>query len=380
LTARGAAPTIARAAALHEKAIRLSQQSRTREAAQACSAAVDIFRKVSGPRHLDTAHALVELGDLLTDLGQLARARRCLALAAPPLARAAAGATASEEVRRLSLWCVRARGRVWASMGHHGRAALAFRRLQRLSVAYFGSRDLAVADAKNQLAILSKALGRYHVAHRLYLEARPLILASAGVRSHQYASLCHNLAGIEHALGKLPEAERHARAGLRIRRTLTPPHRPDVASDHSALAVVLHDRGKWTEAAALLRGAISYYRQAFGPWAHEVALGLGNLATVCRSRGDLGRAERYLREAVAIERRLHGVRHPEVGLWLGNLAVVVRDRGRDAEARPLGARALAILRATVGARHPHTRSLHRALAGRQPSRGRRRFPVVSRQK
>ena len=61
----------------HERAIALRGEGRYVEAERACRRAVAGYRAVEGPRHVDVANALVELGLILEARDRLREAARC---------------------------------------------------------------------------------------------------------------------------------------------------------------------------------------------------------------------------------------------------------------------------------------------------------------
>jgi tetratricopeptide (TPR) repeat protein len=365
---------LARAVALHERAIVLREAMRLPRAERDCRQALALYQEAEGRAHPDVANALVELGQILEGRDQLREARRCHARALAILSRASGDAAADPDLIRL-----RVRARVFVAgldraLGAYAPADRGYRAALGEVTAAFGPRDADVAGILNNLGVLRKYQGRYAEAVRFYERALAILRRTRDRAA--LATLYHNLGGIQHARGRHAAGEPHARRSVELRRQVLGPDHPTVAADVAALAALVEGCGRLAEAARLYERALAVFRRRLGPASAEVGINLGNLASLRQRQGRLAEAERLYLRAVAILERVYGRAHPEVALTVNNLACLVRDGGDLRRAEALYDRAARLFERSVGPRHPHarlTRANHRAVV-RERARAAARRP------
>ncbi|MCA9738192.1 MAG: serine/threonine protein kinase, partial [Gemmatimonadetes bacterium] len=149
-------------------------------------------------------------------------------------------------------------------------------------------------------------------------------------------------------LGLFEEAERHARAGLRLRTDLFGPQHGDVATSLNTLGWILHQRGRLEEADSLLRTAVAL-RRTLHPEGHEqLARSLNDLGVVREAARDYEEAERLYRESMEMRRAALGEDDRGVAVTESNLAVVQYRLGRLPEAIGTATRAVETFRRVSG--------------------------------
>lgn len=224
------------------------------------------------------------------------------------------------------------------SQGKYSQAAALFRRAIALVRPFSRSNPLFLASLLNDFGVLSKYQGQSKRARKLYHQAAALVPHRRPHSADFRATLCHNLAGLNHSAGRYRVALLYARDGLRVRRLSRPLDPAAIAADEAALAAILVDLERLHEADAILRRILPLYRHKFGPRHHETAFVLANLGALYSKSGDLPAAERTLRQALfALEKSL-GRNHPRLGSVLNNLTVVCARREKFKEAGTLSAR------------------------------------------
>jgi tetratricopeptide (TPR) repeat protein len=344
--ARGDDPLIP-AIRAHERAIALRGDGHYAEAERACRAAIAGYRAIEGPRHVDVANALVELGLVLEARDRLREAARCQRRALEILA---LDRSRDPDIARLIVRARTALGGIDRTLGNYAAADRGYRTALAEIRRRFGARDRYLAGVFNDLGVLRKAQGRYDDAFAFYRRALPLV--PRGDR-HALATLAHNLGGIEHARGNYARAEPHARRSVKLRTALVGPNHPAVAADVAALAAIVEARGRLPEAAALYRRALAVFGRVLGPDSLEVGLNLACLAAVEQRRKAPRRARSLYARALLIQERVLGRHHADVAMTVNNLAVLERDEGNLKRAAALFRRALASFIRTLGTRHPH---------------------------
>ncbi len=354
---------VAEAAAAHHAGSRARARGDLPAAAAAFRQAARRFVAAEGARSANAAHAEAEWAELAELRGDLETAATLLQAAGRRLAAQADRPTTPADIQDLYLRVRLAGASVSRTRGHHAAAERTGTAVLRWALRHPGPGRGRVAAALNGLGVLRKAQGRYAAALVFYRRALLIVQRqpTSANRTVELAGLYHNLAGSEHARGRLAEAEAHARRGLQLRRRVAGAQDPALVADEAALAPILDGLGKRAEAERLYRRALRYHLRRYGPRSYEVSVTLANLGALHRNRGDLLEAEQHMRRALAIDEVLLGPRHPELALSLNNLAVVLAARGQVRAAVATQTRALRIFTATVGARHPHAMACRRNL-------------------
>jgi len=233
-------------------------------------------------------------------------------------------------------------------------AKLMFRQAVDVGRLVFGSRDLAVAKATNNLALVIHDLNPGDDAEALLREALDIERECVGDEHSSYGRTLTSLASVLSARGRIEEAETSLREAIALgERTLGRGHR-DVAARLSNLATLLHRKGQNSEAEVLFREAIASGEASLGRDHPQVIVRLNDLALLLHGEDRTIEAEALYKEAVeAIEQKLGGD-HVYLATCVHNLANLQRDSGRATEAEPLYLRAITIMAQNLGIDHVAT--------------------------
>lgn len=354
-----------RAADLHERAIALREQAEYEPAERVCAEAVALFAQAGAGEEPNLANALAEHARILNLVDRpreaIAAAERALALL-EPLVPAHVDSEPGEELVRLALAARLTLAASCRGAGHLDRAEAAARDALAMAEQHFGAGDLAAADALNEIGVISKFLGRYGEAERVYRRALPIIEA-ADPESPDVATLLHNLGGLAHARGDFEAGEPLSRRSVELRTASLGADHPTTAADRAAWGALLEGLGRLDEAEAAYREALAVFERRLGPDSIEVAFTLASLGSVLHSRGEHTASEAAYRRAIAIRERTLGSSHPDLAVVLHNLGMLLAesaDPERQAEAAKLADRAAAMFEATLGPEHPHTKAVRRS--------------------
>ncbi len=236
-------------------------------------------------------------------------------------------------------------------------------------------------DLLNELGMVGKFAGWFEEASAAYDRAMDTEQGSSEPRPAKVASLLHNRAGLAHAQGRFVEADQFARAGLLIRRTLSPADPVGQACDEVALAGILVSIGSAESLDEALRitdgarapdeagrraeesaSAGTLLAAALGLEHPEVLVAVSIRAAALHRRGrpeDMFEAEDHYRWVIAAKERVLGDHHPDLVPTLVNLATLLVDQ--RAEARHHYRRAQKILTSAGLADHPTNRRISAAL-------------------
>jgi tetratricopeptide (TPR) repeat protein len=212
--------------------------------------------------------------------------------------------------------------------------------------------SLAVAEL-NARGLACKVAGRYEEGRDHYRRALALLEAQRRPDRDAFATIYHNLGGIEHARGDYAAAEVYARRGLALREALPVGDPLAVAADRVALAAILDGERRFAESEPLYRRALRVLRSRGAP-AHDLAAALNNLGTMYVLTGRLARGRALLEEAAERKRQALGPSHPSLAVTLNNLAVALRRQGEVVRSAGLHAKAATILGSVLRSDHPTT--------------------------
>jgi tetratricopeptide (TPR) repeat protein len=242
------------------------------------AAALREATRAFGPRDLDVAGILNNLGVLRKAQGRYAEATRFYRRALPLLDRA--------------------RDRGALATLYHNMGGIEHAR---------GHYAAGEPHARRSVALREAELGRNHVAVALDVAA---------------------LAALVEGRGRLDEAARLYERALRVFRRKLGEASAEVALNLSSLATLRQQQGRSREAGRLFSRALALQERVFGRGHPEVAMTLHNLAFHERAEGRLARAASLYMRALRTFQRVLGRGHPHTRLCTSNLRAVVGERAR----------------------------------------------------
>jgi tetratricopeptide (TPR) repeat protein len=226
-----------------------------------------------------------------------------------------------------------------------------FRQAVDVGQVAFGPRDLAVAKATSNFALVSHEISRDAEAETLLRTALDMEREQVGELHRSYARTMTVLAKVLHDRGRADEAEVLLRRAIDLgERTLGRAH-PDVATRLSQLATLLASRGQSEEAEALFREAIKHGENSLGREHPRFVMRLNDLALLLQREGRASDAEQLYREAIKGAEKGLGPEHPYLAACEHNYANLLRDSGRTTEAEPLYLGAISTFSENLGVDH-----------------------------
>ncbi len=266
--------------------------------------ALDIERRVHGPRNPETLQLADDLAWLLTDQGHYA------------------------EAEKLNRETLNTRRQVLGP--EHPDTLISMRHL---------------AEALDQE-------GHYADAEKLLREALDIQRRVLGPDHRDTLMTINNLANTLTGEGRYAEAEKMERELLDIRRRVLGPEHPDTLLAIGLLATTLGSEGRSAEEEKLERELLDIQRRVLGPEHPRTLTTISNLATTLGSEGRSAEEEKLERELLDIQRRVLGPEHPGTLTTISSLAFILTDEGRYAEAEKMERELLDIQRRVLGPEHP----------------------------
>jgi tetratricopeptide (TPR) repeat protein len=366
---------------LFELALRYVAEGRAKTAVQCCRRALEQLER---PRPGETRRAaeaewtvvaqtvavLGLLGKLYEYMDELRRARRCFERAmqlldgprrrrrrtrrpgAPGLLNG--DAPLERDVARVEVQAALNLADLEQSDGRYRAAEALYRRALATLDDRLDPDEALEAAILNGLGVLYKRSGRYDEAALIYRRALRLAEATFGAMDGHIASICHNLAGLEHARGRARLGEPYARRALviRLKAVRAETDDPLIAVEMTTLGALLEAQGALDEAERTYGRALEIFERHPHRVRQQRAVALHNMGAIHYLRGRPALAGRFYRRALTIKRRVLPRSHPEIAVTLHNLAVLNGSQGHRPHARRLINQALAMFRRTLGPRHP----------------------------
>jgi serine/threonine protein kinase len=161
---------------------------------------------------------------------------------------------------------------------------------------------------------------------------------------------------------RFEEAEVLSRQTWQARRRLLGPEDPDTLSSLDIHVNALNGARKLDEAERLGRQCYLSRERVLGKDDPQTLDSLNNLSAVLIDMGRWGEAERLARECLERKRRALPAGHPEQLSTMNNLAVALLQQGRLDQAEKWARQARGLARRVCGAEHLHTLHLQHVLA------------------
>jgi tetratricopeptide (TPR) repeat protein len=340
------------AAELQEQAWSLQTEGRLDEAATAVKKALLLLEKSGDASSPDAANLLNDLAEIESER-QNFRDSLLLAERAHSIEDQLGNSFAGEGAAQIRGRTMALIGEICRVRGDFDYAEVSLKKALQIMATEFGEASEQVAEARNNLAVLYKACGRFDEGLHLYQQALDSVVKLNGEDCLASSVIYHNIGGMLHAKGDFTAAEPPGRRAWEISRRLLGEDAPQTLFDAVAYAAILDGLQRYDESEAVYRRALAIFEKTFGPEHYEVAANLHNLAAVLCARGDVDQAEKLYRRALAIKEKLLGEDSPDAALTLNNLGALLTRAGRPEEGAGLLQQAFTILHDRVPPDHPH---------------------------
>lgn len=277
-----------RAYALNRQAVERLSDGQIDAALETARAAVAAAAGDLGPGHPGYAAALLNLGNILKELGRYDEAEQAMREALHV-------AETSWGIGPLDLGKIlNTLGALYAAQARYPEAEALY--LQALAQEErIGRPDVAVATWLNNLATAYARKGRADEAWPLY-ERSMTILADRGA-DEAIAETFSAMAALKAEAGEVADAERLLTWSLGIRTDLHGRDNPATALAIHNLGVLYRSTGRLDEAAGLLEDAYRIRRGLFPADHPEIGSSQSQLALLNWAKGDIGQARKFFRQA-----------------------------------------------------------------------------------
>jgi len=333
----------ARASFEHAKA--LQTQGHPNEAAQEYQVAIELAIRVWGPQAENTTAAILNLGNIYREMGQLDKSERLYfrtlqnreALYGPnhPLV--------ADSLNNIGL--------NFAAKGEFDKAVPYYERSLKIREANLGPDHESVGDSYLNLGNLYTETGQYAKAEVAFQHALKIYQARLGPNHVNVAMVVGNLGRLYLLMGQAAKAEPFFQQSLKINEANLGPDHPEVAKSLNNLAVTYFDLGLFAKAAPFYERSLRIREARLGQNHPDLAQSFSNLASLYARMGEFDRAQSLCERALRIQEAVLGGDHLDIAQTLNNLGDVLRGMGQYARAEPLLLRCVQIRETKLGPMH-----------------------------
>jgi eukaryotic-like serine/threonine-protein kinase len=238
--------------------------------------------------------------------------------------------------------------------GHYAEAEKLARETLDIERQVLGRDDPDTLKSMRVLAATLHREGQYADAEKMEREELDIELRVLGPEHQDTLKTLNNLSGVLRDEGRYAEEEKTEREVLDIRRRLLGPEDPQTLLTMSNLASTLENEKRYVEAESMDRRVIDIERRVLGPEHPDTVRTLNDLAKTLDDQGSYPEAEKMYREVIDIRRRVLGPEHPATLMAIMSLGAPLEQEGRYAEAEKLDREVLEIQRRVLGPEHPDT--------------------------
>jgi eukaryotic-like serine/threonine-protein kinase len=254
--------------------------------------AVDIDRRVLGPRNLQTLSSMNDLFRLRLHEGHYTEAEK-LGRETLDLLRQVLGPEHPETLNSMNNL-----GAVYEEEGKYAQAEALQSQTLEIQRRVLGPEHRDTLASMVNLAFAYQKEGKYAQAEALDSQALEIYRRVSGPEYPYTLSSMDNLASVYDDEGKYAQADALESQTLEIRRRVLGPEHPDTLQSMNDLAGVYEDESKYAQAEALDRRTLDIQRRVLGPEHPDTAISVYNLACLAALQGHKNKAFSLLREAV----------------------------------------------------------------------------------
>lgn len=282
------------------------QQGRYEEAELLYSNAVEVYERVLGAIHTDTANSYNNLA----------------------------------EIHRL--------------LGRYNKAVPLYNKAIEAYEKIYGEKHADTAKSYNYLARVYYSQGRYKEAEHLYVKSMELRESILGKENYDTAMSYNDLAGLYISQEKYKEAESLFINSMQIMKKVLESEHPDIALLYNNLATLYQFQERYEESEPLHITAMKMWEKVLGEEHPNTAISYGNLAQLYRFQGKYEEAKPLFIKAIDIREKILGKEHPYTAITYNNLAELYKLTRKFKDAEILYIKAINIMEKVLGKEHPST--------------------------
>jgi serine/threonine protein kinase/Tfp pilus assembly protein PilF len=291
--------------------------------------AIEIQRRVLGPRNPQTLDSMFSLGAVLTNEGRFADAEK-IERETLEIRQQVLGPENAD-----TLFSMSNLANTLSREGHRTEAEKLEREALEGRRRTLGSEDRGTLRSMMDLGSVLTDEGKYQEAETLDRETVEMARRVFGPEHPETLQAMNNLSNALSGEGRYAEAEKIERETLEIQRRILGPAHAETLNSMNSLATTLEEEKQYAEAEKLERETLEIQRRVLGPEHPDTLISMNNLATVLMAESHWADAEKLIRETHDISSRVLGPEHPNTLILLENEALCISHEGRYDDAAKL---------------------------------------------
>ncbi|QDU61063.1 photosystem I assembly protein Ycf3 [Planctomycetes bacterium Pan216] len=311
---------------LHNRAVQMFNDGRTKDALETAEQAVKVREQVFGTGHAETARGYHNLGVMLSRVGRHAEGREYLEKAL--------------KIQQQTLGeghedfhdTLRTTGSIAARMGDYGSAKNYLETSLKIARERFGPEDPKTADAHTDFGTLLTGMGDEIAAQYHHEKALAIRRKVYGDKHTDTAESLTLIGGLHLSRGQDEKAKPLLEEALEIRKEVLAHDDPDMAQSYAHLGGLYEREGDYEKAKTYFKQSAAIRKRAHGTRHPGTINSLDHVARLCKRTGEFDEARRTLQQAVQIAKRELGENHRQTISLYKNLAYLHQAQGNSSEA------------------------------------------------
>lgn len=233
------------------------------------------------------------------------------------------------------------------------------RLLKRLEKATYTAQQL---NLLTQISRINTDLGCFNEALKNQKKMIKIQIDTFGTKNLKLASSFNSLALTYKYLGNLDEALKYQKKSFAINEAMLPPKHPTLAANYNNFATIYLTLNNLSEALIYQEKAVEIDEEVLNPNDLNLATSYNNLAWIHKELGRFADALKYQKKAIEINEKILDPKHPILGSNYNNLAIIYDELGKQEEALIYQKKAVEINEKVLDKIHPNLVSSYFNLA------------------
>jgi len=310
--------------------------------------ALEIYEKVFGTEHPDTAKSYNYIGLLYNNQGNYDKALEYY-MKALEIREKLFGtgyfdtATSYNNI-----------GELHAKRGDYDKALDYYHKALEIRMKVFGTEHPDTAQSYNNFGVLYMKKGDYDNALEYYMKALKIWDNVLGT-DHPDTAISYNNFGVLYMKkGDYDKALEYFQKALEIRVKVLGTDHPDTTNSYNNIGVLYDDMGNYYKALEYFQKALEIRVKVFGTEHPDTAQSYNNIGMLYKNQGDYGKAIECCKKALEIYEKVFVTVHPDTATSYNNIGVLYDKLGDYDNALKYSMKALEIKEKVFGTYHPDT--------------------------
>ena len=310
--------------------------------------ALNIYEKVLGKDHPDTASSYNDIGTVYNAIGDYPKAlefrTKALNIREKVLGKDHPDTATSYYVI----------GGIYKNIGNYPKALEFYTKALDIYEKVLGKDHPYTADSYNGIGYVYDRMGDYPKALEFFTKALDIDEKVSGKDHLTTATSYNNIGSVYGDMGDHAKALEFYTKALNIREKILGKDHPNTATSYNNIGYVYDKIGNYPKALEFYTKALNIKEKVLGKDHPDTALSYNNIGYVYGDMGDHAKALEFYTKALNIREKVLGKDHPNTALSYNNIGSVYDKMGDYPKALEFHTKALNINEKVLGKEHPNT--------------------------